>query len=268
MLAAAGVAYYALLALVPALVAVVALFGLLAERDDVRDQLAPLTDALPSEAADLLVAQLESVTEAGQASTTVGLVLGLVGVLWLLSNAVNALVIGIRLAHERQSPHNWVQGRWFALRLSLAAVVVTTIMLWLVVALPRLLDLAELGDTLDGLIRILRWPTVLGFTAVSIGALYRSVLGRRTASLLPITAGVLSATGVWVGGTAVMTLFASEADRLADTFGTLGAVAVLLVWLYVTALAVLLGAEIDAALHTGRHRTGPIPVRDTAPPPG
>ena len=110
LLAAAGVAYFFALALVPAVVAVVSIYGLVAEPHEVAEQLEPLTDALPSEAGKLVVTQLRGVTSIGEGRVGISLAIGLFGLLWLVSNAFNSSVMAIRIAHARRSPHNWVQG--------------------------------------------------------------------------------------------------------------------------------------------------------------
>ncbi len=251
MLVAAGVAFYGALALVPTLVAVVAVYGLVAEPEGVRQNIEPLTEVLPTAAGDLVVRQLESVTQAGDTQVGIGLVIGFAGVLWLVSGAVNALVMGIRIAHERKSPHSWLRGRLYALALAGATVLTTAFVLLLVIAVPELLEETPLGSTLQTVLRWLRWPVVIAFSATMIAALYGSVLGPRDDARRPLTAGTLTATTVWVGGTILMGTFAANVDQLEATFGTLGAVAVLLAWLYLTAIAVLFGAEIDNVLHGG-----------------
>ena len=148
LLAAAGVAYFFALALVPAVVTIVSIYGLVAEPYEVAEQLEPLTDALPDEAGKLVVTQLRGVTSIGEGRVGISLAIGLFGLMWLVSNAFNSSVMAIRIAHARRSPHNWIQGRIFALKLSLVAMLVTTIVIWGVIAFPRTLEAAGLGLSL------------------------------------------------------------------------------------------------------------------------
>ena len=249
MLAAGGVAFNFAIALVPAVVSIVSLYGLVAQPEDVATQLEPLTNALPEEAAALVVAQLRSVTSISTGDVTVGLVIGVLGLAWLVSNAFNALVIAIRIAHGRKSPHNWLQGRLFAIRLSLFALGVTTIVVWALIALPNTLDATGVGPTFRQLLGIARWPLVLVFVAGSLQWIYRTVVGP-AASITARHIAVLIGGTIWVVGTVLMAAAATSADELQATFGTLGAVAVLLAWLYLSAVAVLLAAEAEAVLVT------------------
>lgn len=250
LLAAGGVAFNFAIALVPAVVSIVSLYGLVAEPDEVAGQLEPLTDALPEEAAALVVAQLRSVTTISTGEVTVGLVIGAIGLTWLVSNAFNSLVIAIRIAHGRKSPHNWIQGRLFAIKLALFALIVTTIVVWVLIALPRTLDDTGLGDSLRSLLEVARWPLVLLFVAGSLQWIYRSVVGP-AASVTARHIAVVIGGVIWVGGTVGMAAVASSTDRLQATFGSLGAVAVLLAWLYLSAVAVLLAAEAESVLVAG-----------------
>ncbi len=254
LLIASGVAFSCVLGLLPALMAVVSIYGLVASPADVESNLEPLTDALPADAAELVVNQLRNVTEITSPQVTVGLVIGLVGVGWAISNAVNAIVMAVRVAHEMESPHTWLQGRIFALKLSLIAVLVTVSSIWLVVALPQWLDRDRLGGDVERWIQIGRFPAVVLISALSIALLYRAVVGDRSGRYRFISVGAVAGTVIWVASTYGLSVVYSYIGRIDSTFGSLGAVAALMVWLYLSAVAVLVGAEVDGLLHRGDHR--------------
>lgn len=257
LLAAAGVAYYFALALVPAVVTIVSIYGLVAEPNEVADQLEPLTNALPSEAGQLVVAQLRGVTSIGDGGVGISLGIGLFGLLWLVSNAFNSSVMAIRIAHGRPSPHNWVQGRIFALKLAAVAMVVTTVVIWGVIAFPRTLEAAGFTDGARPWLEAVRWPMVLVLASISLGWIYRMVVGpsgRTRARVVAVGIG----GAIWISGTFGMSVAASSADQLQATFGSLGAVAVLLIWLYLSASSMLLAAEAESVLAEAWQR---VPVR-------
>lgn len=250
MLIAGGVAFSCVLGLVPALIAVVAVYGLVAAPSDVESNLEPLIEALPSEASELLIDQLQDVTAVSDAKITIGLVIGLVGVAWAVSNILNSMVMGIRIAHEMPSPHTWVRGRIFALKLSLVAVLTTAIMIWFVVALPRVLDRADLGGAMRWAISIGRWPLVVLISATALALLYRIVVGHRTGRYHAISIGAVAGTTMWVLSTQGLSLAYDWIGELESTFGSLGAVAVLMVWFYLSVLSALFGAEVDGLAHS------------------
>ena len=257
LLAAAGVAYFFALALVPAVVAVVSIYGLVAEPHEVAEQLEPLTNALPSEAGKLVVTQLRGVTSIGEGRVGISLAIGLFGLLWLVSNAFNSSVMAIRIAHARRSPHNWVQGRIFALKLSIVAMVVTTVVIWAVIAFPRTLEAVGFADGARPWLEVARWPLVLVLASMSLGWIYRMVVGPSARIRARVVAVVIGGL-IWIGGTFGMSVAAASADQLQATFGSLGAVAVLLIWLYLSASSMLLAAEAESVLVDA---WGQVPVR-------
>jgi len=247
LLVASGVAFTCVFGLIPAMIAVVAVYGLVAEPSDVESNLRPLVDALPEDAGQLLIEQLQNVTVIDGTEITVGLAFGLIGVAWAISSAINAMVMAIRIAHEVPSPHNWIQGRLFALRLSLVAVFAVSAMIWLVVVLPPVLDEANVGGAYRWAVSIGRWPVTLIVSTTALSLFYRSVVGHRTGRFHFVSWGAMVATLMWVLSTFGLSVVYSYFGRIESTFGSLGAVAALMAWLYLSALAALIGAEIDGA---------------------
>ncbi len=249
MLLASGVAFSCVIGLIPALLAIVAVYGLVASPADVESNLDPLVQALPPDAANLVIDQLQNVTAVGKAEITVGLILGLVGAAWATSSAMNSIVMSIRLAHEMPSPHGWLRGRIFALKLSLIGVVATAAMIWLVVVLPPFLDQVNLGGEAEWALTIGRWPLVVATSVAALALLYRAVVGHRSGPYHFVSAGSLVGTVIWVLVTLALSLVYDHVDRVESTLGSLGAVAALMGWLYLSALAALIGAEIDGERH-------------------
>ena len=253
LLVASGVAFTCVFGLIPAMIAVVAVYGLIAEPTDVESNLRPLVDALPEDAGNLLIEQLQNVTVTDRTEITVGLVLGLMGVAWAISSAINAMVMAIRIAHEMPSPHNWIRGRIFALRLSVVAVVAVAAMIWLVVVLPPVMEEANTGGVYRLAVSIGRWPVVMIVSTMLLALLYRAVVGHRTGRFHFISWGAIIATGIWVLSTIGLTVVYGWFGRIESTLGSLGAVAALMAWLYLSTLAALIGAEVDGARF---HRNG------------
>jgi len=251
MLLASGVAFSCVIGLLPALLSIVAVYGLVAQPSDVESNLDPLVQALPPDAANLIVDQLQNLTAVGTAEVTVGLFLGLVGAAWATSSAMNSIVMSIRLAHEMPSPHGWLRGRIFALKLSLIGVVSTAAMIWLVVVLPPFLDRVSLGAEAKWALTIGRFPLVVITSVAALALLYQAVVGHRSGPYHFVSAGSLVGTSIWVLVTLGLSFVYDHVDRVESTLGTFGAVAALMGWLYLSALAALIGAEIDGE----RHRT-------------
>lgn len=252
MLVAAGVAFYSMLALVPGAIALVTVYSFFSSPADVERQLEPLTDALPAEVGDLVIRQLESATSLNDGRITIGLVLSAVAVIWAMSNAMNAIVMSIRIAHEVPSPHNWIQGRVFAIKISVLSVLSVAAILWLVAVTPRAASTWGLGGEVRGAISVIRWPLAIGASVLGQSVLYRLVVGRPDGTGGISTPGAFAGTAIWIGGTFALSQLAAELGSAESVFGSLGTVAALLGWLYISAFAVLFGAELDAQLRAGR----------------
>ncbi len=253
LLVSSGVAFSCVLGVIPAIVVVVAIYGLVASPAEVESHIGPIVDVLPRDAGRLLVEQLQNVTAVSDTDVTIGLILGLLGSLWAISSAMNALVMAIRIAHEMPSPHNWLQGRLFALRLSSIAVFATASILWFIVVLPPVLSESNPGRAVDWALRISRWPLAFLVTSISLALLYRVVLGHRPYGHRSISLGAVTATTLWVLSTYALKVAYDFVGTIESTFGSLSAVAALMVWIYLSALSALLGAEVDGAFH--RHTT-------------
>ncbi len=258
LLVASGVAFSCTIGLLPALIALVAVYGMVASPTDVESNLGPLIDALPSNGAELLVDQLQNVTASSNAQVTIGLVVGLIGSAWAVSSALNAIVMAVRIAHEMDSPHTWVRGRLFALRLSVIGVVTTAAMIWLVVVLPPVLDNTNVGSLLERAIGIVRWPLVFVISSTALALLYRVIVGHRTGRYHAVSVGAVFGTTMWVMSTYLLGQIYAHVDKVESAFGSLGAVAALMGWLYLSAVSVLVGAEIDGV----RHRATVDPSND------
>ena len=258
LLVASGVAFSCTIGLLPALIALVAVYGMVASPTDVESNLGPLIDALPNNGAELLVDQLQNVTASSNAQVTIGLVVGLIGSAWAVSSALNAIVMAVRIAHEMDSPHTWVRGRLFALRLSVIGVVTTAAMIWLVVVLPPVLDNTNVGSLLERAIGIVRWPLVFVISSTALALLYRVIVGHRTGRYHAVSVGAVFGTTMWVMSTYLLGQIYAHVDKVESAFGSLGAVAALMGWLYLSAVSVLVGAEIDGV----RHRATVDPSND------
>ena len=242
-LVAAGVAFYAFLALVPTLVVAMTLYGTIADPADIERQLRAQGGAMPAEVRSLLIAQIQAIADGGGASRTVTVVIGLVVALWTASAGMNGLIRGIDIAHGR-SPRSFVEQRGLSLGLTLGAVALLVVIALLVVAVPPLLGASEAADLVRWVVDALRWPVVAAVMTVGLATLYRIVSGGR--GRLRLVPGPAVGALLWLVGSAGFAFYTANFARYARTYGSLAGIAVVLLWLYLGAAAVLVGAEVDA----------------------
>jgi membrane protein len=251
-LIAAGVAFYAFLALVPALIAFVSIYGLVADPADVTRQVEDLGSSLPAEVQDFLVFQLTSIVDANSAGVSIAAVIAIALALWSASGGMAALVTGIHVAHEQDEPKGFVAKRGKALLLMVGAIVFLGVVLFMIVAIPPLLSDAGLGSTGRAVFEILRWPILAAMMAVGIGLLYRlAVKDSRPGRLGFLTHGVVVAMVGWLVTSALFGVYTSNFASYGKTYGALASIVVLLLWLWLSSLAVLVGAEVDGTERSG-----------------
>ena len=255
-LLAAGVAFYALISLVPALVAMIAIYGLAADPTEVADHLSSLTEALPAQAADLLVQQVERIAAASPGALGLSAAVALATALWSASSGMRWMMAALSLTYDQRETRTFVRLRGRALLLTTVAIVCVVVSVSLIAVLPAVCDLLGLGAVGTTMAAVVRWPLLAGLVVVAFSALYRFGPDRPPARWRWITPGAVAATVIWLAASAGFATYASLAGSFDETYGPLGGVVVLLLWLHLSALAVLMGAEVNAEME---HQT----ARDT-----
>jgi membrane protein len=259
---AASVAFYAMLAVVPALIAVISIYGLIADPRDVRDQIESFTSALPEDASELVTNQLDSITRESGNGLGVGVVLGIAAALWTAAGGVGALIKGMNLVYDQTENRKFLHRRALALLLTIGGVVAMITMLGLIVAAPAVIRRVTDSDIASTVLVALRWPLLLVLILFGLAVLYRFGPNRSLARWHWVSGGALLAAGLWLLASAGFAVYVDLMGSYNETYGSLGAVIILMLWLYLSAFAVLLGAELNSQLErptaadttTGRDR--------------
>ena len=246
-LLAAGVAFFALLALVPTLVAVVSLYGLVADPADVQRTVEDTLQAAPTEVRDLVSSQLESVIDSSPSGLRLGVFAGLALALWSASSGMKHLMGALTLAYDEVDDRKFVRLRGLALLLTLGAIVLALLALAGMVVPDGLDDSGSTG-TLRTVLQFARWPVLALIVVVALSVLYRWAPDRDAARWRWVSPGALLATAVWLVASIAFSLYTANFGKYNETYGTLGAIVVVMLWLYITAYAVILGAELNCEL--------------------
>jgi membrane protein len=258
-LLAAGVAFYAMLAIFPTIISLVTVYALVADPTQIAEQVEPVTSVLPPAAGDLLTEQLRSVAEASSGGLTLGLIISLLAALWAASGGISALITGINAVYDQPEQRGFIRLKALALGLTLGAIVVAGCAIALVAAFPAVADALNLGTAGRIGAEALRWVLLAGIVSVALAVFYRVGPSRATPRWRLITWGVGIALVIWLLGSVGFTLYVQFFGNYNKTYGALAAVVVLMLWLYLSAYVVLLGAEIDAELErrADESRAGP-----------
>jgi membrane protein len=245
-LVAAGVAFYAFLAFVPALIAFISIYGLAANPSDVKRQVNDVASALPKEVQSFLVFQLNSIIKANTSAVSLTLLVAILVALWSASGGIAALVTGIHVALERDEPKSFATKRAKALALTFGAIVFLGIVVFLIAALPPLASGA--GDVGRIGLQVLRWPILAVVMVFGLGLLYRFSTKEHTPGWLGVvTTGSVVATIGWLIVSALFALYTANFASYSKTYGALASIVVLLLWLWLSSLLILVGAEVDGA---------------------
>jgi len=245
---AAGVAFYAFLALVPALIAVVAIYGLVANPADVKDQITSFASAAPRDAQRLLSNQLSSITKGAGGGTAIAAIIAIGAALWSASSGIAALNTGLTVVNRENETRGMLKRRLLALVLTLFAVAGVLVMLAFVVALPSLLDSAGITGIGRTALELARWPLLAIVLLDGLAVIYRYGPQRRRPKWRWVTPGAVVAMIVGLVASIGFSIYVSLLGNYNKTYGALGAIIVVLLWLYLMAFAVLFGAALNAEL--------------------
>jgi len=246
-LVAAGVAFYAFLALVPMLIALVSIYGLIADPSDVTRQVKDLGSALPAEVQNFLVYQLTQIVNANSAGVSVVTVVAILLALWSASSGIAALVTGIHIAREREEPKGFIAKRRKALLLTIATIIFLSIVLFVIVAVPPLVSDA-FGEAGQIVFEILRWLFLAAVMVVGIGLLYGFAVEKGARGRLGfLTTGAVVAALGWLAASGLFAAYTANFAHYGKTYGSLASIVILLLWLWLSALVLLVGAEVDGA---------------------
>jgi membrane protein len=245
-LLAAGVAFYAMLAIFPAIIAVVTIYGMVADPQQIQSQINEFAKGLPSGADQLLTDQLKNVTESADRSLSIGLAVSLLAVLWSASGGVQGLVKGLNMVYDERETRGFFKLRGLSLLLTLGAIVVAVVALALIAVFPGFVDGLGLGRAGELAASIGRWVVLALLMLAAFAVVYRFAPDRANPRWRWVSWGAVVALVLWLLGSFGFSYYVDNFGKYNQTYGALAAVIILLLWLFLSAFVVLLGAEFDA----------------------
>ena len=255
---AQGVAYSAFTALVPALTAVIAIYGLVVSPARARQQVTNATDSLPAAARSTISTLVENLTKTGSGALTLGLVISILLALYSASGAVNNLITATNIAYNESNDRKFLKKKLIAYGLTVGAIVFFIVVLGIVAVLPAVLK--AVSDQLPGGVGVAtQFVSVLLLVVlflVASAVLYRVGPDRAAPKLAWASPGAVFAAVVWVIASVALGLYVRYGS-FGSSFGPFAGIIILLFWLYLTAYVILLGAEVnsEAELQTARDTT-------------
>lgn len=256
MLIAAGVTYYMLVALVPALTLVVSLYGLFNDPADVPHQVNLFAGILPQGGLDILNDQLTRLAATGRPTLGVALVISVAIALWSANAGVQSLFDAMNIAYEEEEKRNFFVRTLLGFGFTLALAIAGIIFIGIVLIIPVVMQFLYLPSGLDWLVKILSYLLMLVLLIAGVGALYRWGPSRREAKWRWVVPGaIFSAVGIAIVSV-VFSWYAANFSNYNATYGSLGALIGFLTWMWLSTTVVIAGAELNSELE---HQT----VRDS-----
>ena len=254
---AAGIAFYSFLALFPALIATIMIYGLLVDPTNVEQQLQALTSILPSQARELIGQQLSTIVGQSPDALGWGGLLSILFALWSANKGMKALFTGVGIAYDEEDQRGFIKQNLLTLLFTFGAVIVAIVSASLIVAFPVVIDQLGLPAMLETAAQLGRWLILLLLILVSVSLVYRYAPDRAKPKFRWVSWGSAIATALWLIGSWAFSFYVSHFGNYNATYGSIAAVVIVLLWLMLTNFFILLGAEINSEMEgqTGKDST-------------
>jgi membrane protein len=243
-LMAAGVAFYAFLAIFPLLMATVLIYSLVVPPDQIAAQIGQLTQGMPEDVSRLITEQI-TVASSQQTGAGIGLALAILLAMWSASGGMGNLMVAISTAYDEEQKRSFIKKRGLALVLTLCAIVFLIVLLTLVAVFPVIANLID-NDVVRFLLQVVRWVLIAVLVSIALAVLYRVAPDRDGPKMRWVSVGAAAATVLWLLASIGFSLYVANFSNYAKTYGALAGIVVMLLWLWITSYAILLGAEINA----------------------
>ena len=245
---AGGVTFFALLAVFPAIAALVSVYGLFADPVSLTGQVDQLTGMLPSGAIEVVNDQMRRVSSQGGAALGVTFLVSLAISLWSANSGMKALFDALNIVFDEREQRGFIRLNAESLLFTFLGLVFVLIAVAVVVVLPIALGYIGLASETERLVQIGRWPVLLVGSAFALAAIYRFGPSRQNAKWRWISWGSATAAVMWVAASSLFSWYAANFANFNRTYGTLGAVIGFMTWIWISAMVILVGAELDAEL--------------------
>jgi membrane protein len=253
---AAGVAFYSLLALFPGIGAGVSSYALFSDAGTISKHLSLLSDIVPASALDILRDEITRIASRSDGKLTFGFLVGLGVALWSANAGMKSIFDALNIIYDEEEKRGFV---WFnveSLVFTIGAISAGLLAIVAVVVFPLVLAAFDLSSFDAPVIAFLRWPAMFVLIIVGLAILYRHGPSRRHAKWRWISVGSVFAALAWLAVSSLFSWYLGNFTNYDATYGALGAVIGLMVWLWLSSIVVLVGAELNSEIE---HQT----ARDT-----
>ncbi len=245
---AAGVTFYTLLALFPALAALISIYGLFADPADITRQIESLSGVVPGGGTQILEEEAKRIASNSNSTLGLSLVIGLAISLWSANQAMKALVDALNVVYDQREGRSFFRYLAVTMAFTIGGILFIILAVAAVVAVPVILNLIGLGSVATVLLRFARWPLLLVAVALFLAVVYRYGPHRQNAKWRWVTWGSAFASIAWLIVSLAFSWYVASFGSYNKTYGSLGAVIGFMTWIWLSATVILVGAELDAEM--------------------
>jgi membrane protein len=245
---AGGVSFFVLLAIFPAITALVSAYGLLFSPGTITNNLALLNDVVPDNVLSMVHEQTSRIASNSGSALSIGIVVGILVSLWSAMSGVKAMIDALNVIYEQKESRSFIKLNLVALAFTLAGFAAFLLAIASIVVLPLILSPIGLGNLTETLTRVARWPVLLIVLLIGLAVLYRYGPDRRAARWQWVTAGSVFAAMTWIIASFLFSWYLASFANYNATYGSLGAAVGVMIWLWISTTVMLLGAELNAEI--------------------
>lgn len=249
---AASLSFYAMLAIFPALIAAISIYGLVLDPESLADTIESFASVLPENVVEIIDEQLSEIVSSSGGGLGLGAAISILLTLWTASGGTKSLMKGLNIAYDVEEHRPFLIQRAIAYGMTIGLITFGVAAVALVTVVPAWLDLEGAADAW---LKVARWPGLFTVVVLGLGLLYKIAPNRPSQRSRWISVGAVLAAVLWVVATLGFSFYATSGlSSFNETYGALAGVVVLMFWLFISGFVVLLGAEVNGVLEHRRLR--------------
>lgn len=242
----AGVAFYAFLAVFPAIMALISIYGLAMDPQQIENQISHLSSMMPEQAFGIIEDQIEKFTSTSGETLGWGTAIGILFSLWSANKGIKSLFTGVDIAYNTKNTRGFFKQNALTLLFTFGAIILVILSMVLIVAFPALVDQIGLPSQIEGLISWLRWVVLAIIVVLFLCLVYMYAPARPRPRFKWVLTGAILATFLWLIASWGFSYYVSNFGSYGEIYGSISAVVVLMLWLLITSLIILIGAEVNS----------------------
>lgn len=249
---AAGIAFYFLMAAFPALAAAISLYGLFSDPKIIGDQITMVGKFMPQDVVNIFAAQAEGVLSSSDRSLGIGFLVSILIALFSATKGVGAIIKGLNIVYKEKERRNYLVRTLTGYTLTFTLMIYMIVALGLIALMPAIFVMSSVPESYSEILLSLRWPLLFFTAMVGLETVYLFGPSHSQPRFHWISWGSVLATTLWLVVSSLFSMFITHFGKYNETYGSISAIVILLLWFWLSALTILLGAEINESFQEPR----------------